>query len=164
LRRHGIAITGKGYPDLLTRSMLRFMTLESSRNGFREPRVCGLMDWDPDGIAILSVYKHGSANKAMEIEDLLTPQIQRIGLSRTDLDDHEGTQYEQGLIPMTGRDRRKARQLLEKPPCDEGGAEGGWRLELQVMLMLNTKAELQILDEVPGALHKILRGLLSKGA
>jgi len=121
------------------------------------------MDWDPDGVAILSVYKYGSANKAMEMEDLLTSCIQRLGLSRTDIHDREETRYEQGLIPLTGRDRRKARQLLDKPLYDEGGAEDGWRLELQIMLMLNIKAELQILDEVPGALHKTLRGL-SPGA
>lgn len=119
------------------------------------------MDWDPDGIAILSVYKHGSANKAMEMEDLLASQIQRVGLSRSDIDDREEIRYEQGLIPLTKRDRRKARQLLDKALYDEGGAENGWRMELQVMLMLNTKAELQILDEVPGALHNILRGLSS---
>ncbi|GAB7342842.1 hypothetical protein MBLNU457_g0967t2 [Dothideomycetes sp. NU457] len=117
------------------------------------------MDWDPDGVAILSVYKHGSANKAMDMEDLLASNIQRLGLSRIDIDDREETRYEQGLIPLTGRDRRKARQLLDKALYDEGGAEDGWRLELQTMLMINVKAELQILDEVPGALHKILRGL-----
>jgi len=164
LREHGVAITGKGYPDLLTRSMLRFMTVPSSRNGFCEPQVYGLMDWDPDGIAILSVYKYGSTNKAMEMEDLLTPRIQRIGLSRTDIDDREETRYEQGLIPLTGRDRRKARQLLDKSLYDEGGAENGWRTELQIMLMLNTKAELQILDEVPGALHKTVKTLSPENA
>lgn len=154
-----MAITGKGYPDLLTRSMLRLMIKPTSRNGFCEPRVYGLMDWDPDGIAILSVYKHGSANRAMDMEDLLTSQLQRLGLSRIDIDDREEIRYAQGLIPLTGRDRRKARQLLDKALYAEGGAEDDWRLELQVMLMLNVKAELQILDEVPGALHKTLRGL-----
>lgn len=46
---------------------------------------------------------------------------------------------------MTPRDRRIAGKMLEKEMFEEAGCESEWRRELQVMLMLNVKAEIQIL-------------------
>jgi meiotic recombination protein SPO11 len=42
--------------------------------------------------------------------------------------------------------------MLEWDLCAEDGLEPTWRRELQVMLMLNIKAEMQILEELPGGL------------
>ena len=58
----------------------------------------------------------------------------------------------QGLMKLTARDRTRAARMLEWNLCTEDGPEQGWRQELQKMLMLNIKAEMQILDELPGGL------------
>ena len=62
LTSNGIMVTAKGYPDVATRAMLRFLSTPSPSNGFASPPLHALVDFDPDGIAILSTYKHGSDN------------------------------------------------------------------------------------------------------
>jgi meiotic recombination protein SPO11 len=47
--------------------------------------------------------------------------------------------------------------MLGRPPCDEGGDEPEWRRELQLMLMVNKKAELQLLERTEGGLAGWLR-------
>lgn len=61
---------------------------------------------------------------------------------------------------MTTRDRTKAMKMLEWDLCREEGPELEWRQELQLMLMLNVKAEMQVLDELPGGLVTWLRSEL----
>ena len=53
--------------------------------------------------------------------------------------------------------------MLEWDLCAEGGLEAEWRGELQRMLMLNMKAEMQILDEVAGGLVSWLVSELEMG-
>ena len=53
-----------------------------------------------------------------------------------------------GLLPLTTRDRKKAAEMLERSEVlQEGGSEAEWRRELQVMLMLNVKAKLEVVAE-----------------
>ena len=53
-----------------------------------------------------------------------------------------------GLLPLTARDRKKAAEMLERSEIlHEGGSEAEWRRELQIMLMLNVKARLEVLAE-----------------
>ncbi len=51
------------------------------------------------------------------------------------------------LLPMSARDRRIARKMLERETFGgkDGEGEVEWRREMQVMLMLGVKAEIQIL-------------------
>jgi meiotic recombination protein SPO11 len=49
-------------------------------------------------------------------------------------------------LRLTARDRRKATGMLGKAVFQEN-TESSWRRELQVMLMLNIKAEIQILGD-----------------
>ena len=126
-----------------------------------------LVDADPDGIAILNTYKYGSYRLAHEdvtptdTPALSLPNIRWLGvkshhMSRTPVGE-DGTESDvmpqlQGLMRLTARDRIKAARMLEWNLCTEDGLEQGWRQELQKMLMLNVKAEMQILDELPGGL------------
>ena len=55
-------------------------------------------------------------------------------------------------MKLTARDRKKAHHILEWGVCGEHGSEPAWRAELQRMLVLNIKAEMQILDDLPGGL------------
>ena len=106
------------------------------------------MDFDPDGIAIMSNYKYGSWNLSHESTNLAIPDIRWLGLRSCELlcnDDGEATQ---GLLPLSVRDRKKAMKMLEKLRVSEDGVEQQWRRELQVMLMLGFKAEMEILADV----------------
>lgn len=62
----------------------------------------------------------------------------------------------QGLMRLTARDRAKAVQMLSWDLCSEIGPEQEWRCGLQAMLMLNIKAEMQVLDEIPGGMISFL--------
>jgi len=150
----GVLVTAKGYPDLATRALLRLLSTPSPQNGFSSPPVYGLVDYDPDGLAILSTYKYGSRKLAHESADLQLPQLQWLGLrSKHIFSTVPGEQNEQGLLTLSTRDRRKATLMLgwdvlvdDDEICDE----------LRTMLMLNVKAELQILDGTPNGIVNLL--------
>ncbi|RAR04118.1 meiosis-specific topoisomerase spo11 [Stemphylium lycopersici] len=160
LGSHGVLLTAKGYPDLASRKFL-------CQLGDAAPQIpmFVLVDADPDGIAILSTYKYGSYRLAHEdvtptdTPALRLPNIRWLGvkshhMSRTPVGE-DGIASDvmpqlQGLMRLTARDRIKAARMLEWNLCTEDGVEQGWRQELQKMLMLNVKAEMQILDELPG--------------
>lgn len=125
------------------------------------------VDLDPDGIAILSTYKYGSYRLAHEdvapkdTPALSLPNIRWLGvkshhISRTPVGESDTSTSAmpelQGVMKLSTRDRTKATRMLEWDLCAEDGPEQGWRQELQTMLMVNVKAEMQILDELPGGL------------
>jgi meiotic recombination protein SPO11 len=126
-----------------------------------------LVDLDPDGIAILATYKYGSYRLAHEdvtpkdTPGLSLPNIRWLGMKSHHFSrlpvaecttDTSVMPELQGLMKLTLRDRTKAAHMLEWDLCTEDGPEQGWRHELQTMLRLNVKAEMQILDELPGGL------------
>lgn len=154
----GVLITAKGYPDLASRALLHFLATASPRNGFASPPVYGLADFDPDGVAILSTYKHGSRALAHENEGHNVPQLKWLGLSSKHLllEDTD-SQAAQGIMRLTPRDRRKAVRMIEH---ERNG--NGWSAGLKQMLMLNMKAELQFLDSVPGGMLKLLETMRSE--
>lgn len=65
---------------------------------------------------------------------------------------------EVGLLRLTRRDRRIAAKMLERGDGHVDG-DGGWKRELRVMLMLNVKAEIQVLGNAE-ALGEWLDGKL----
>ncbi|KAI4115996.1 MAG: hypothetical protein LQ345_003517 [Seirophora villosa] len=145
----------KGYPDISTRALLRLLFLSS----YPPPRIYALVDFDPDGIAIMSTYKHGSFTLSHENANLKTPTIRWLGVKSEDLpinnreggwDDSERT----GFLRLCRQDRKKAVKILGKEHCNEDGPEYEWRRELQTMLMLNIKVEMEILSERKGGLEK----------
>jgi meiotic recombination protein SPO11 len=149
----GIMVTAKGYPDISTRAMLRFLSSPSPQNGFCAPPVYAMVDFDPDGIAILSTYKHGSDNLAHETSHLCLPQIQRLGLRSEHVLSGTATHTDQGLLTLTARDRKKARKMLGWQVLE---GDESLRRDLQVMLMLNIKAELQLLDATERGMSSLL--------
>ncbi|EMD92426.1 hypothetical protein COCHEDRAFT_1193911 [Bipolaris maydis C5] len=152
----------KGYPDVASRQFLR----QLGTNAHHIPMFV-LVDLDPDGIAILSTYKYGSYRlmhedvALMNTSALCLPNVQWLGVKSDNMSPslvgEDGTERKmihqlQGLMRLTTRDRIKATRMLEWDLCAEDGFERGWRRELQWMLMLNVKAEMQVLDELPGGL------------
>ncbi|PPJ51901.1 hypothetical protein CBER1_08792 [Cercospora berteroae] len=163
IKATGIIITGKGYPDLSTRALLRFLSTPSSKNSFSSPPVFGLADFDPDGIGILSVYRHGSKALAHENENLVVPQLQWLGLRSEHLRIGDSDPHTtQGLLTLTKRDRAKAVKMLEQTGTEGDEDSALQRRELQTMLMLNVKAELQVLDAVPNGMTDLLESTLRR--
>ena len=99
----------------------------------------------------MSNYKHGSLKLSHENAGLTVPSIQWLGIrSRDVLSGNEQDAFS-GLLKLSARDRKKAIDMLERSEVlIEDGAEREWRRELQVMLMLNVKAEMEILAEREG--------------
>ena len=126
-----------------------------SEVGAVPPPVFVLADFDPDGIAIMSTYKHGSWNMSHENAQLNVPGIRWLGLRSRDLFTGTDT-YEPekpGRLPLSNRDRNMARKMLEKPAMRESG-EGEWRREVQVMMMMGFKAEMEMMDGREGGIAK----------
>ena len=113
----------------------------------------GLVDFDPDSIGILSTYKYGSLALPHENEHLRVSSLSWLGVRSSAVFTADASGEGRGLIPMTSRDRRKARSLLDKPPFQEETDEAEWRRELQIMLMLNRKAEIQCMSDSDGGLE-----------
>ncbi|KAK7179564.1 type IIb DNA topoisomerase [Paraphaeosphaeria sporulosa] len=162
LGTQGLVLTAKGYPDVVSRRFLLHLA-----DDFPQISMHALVDLDPDGIHIMSTYKHGSLRLAHEnvahgnTPGVNLPNLQWIGVKSHHIDRASGNEGDtttatladaQGVMKLTARDRKKAHHMLEWGICREYGSEPAWRAELQRMLMLNIKAEMQILDELPGGL------------
>ncbi|KAK0510386.1 hypothetical protein JMJ35_006818 [Cladonia borealis] len=158
----GIIITAKGYPDLSTRAFLRLLSTSHHPHS-PPPPIYALADFDPDGIAITSTYKHGSYNLSHENEELVVPSMRWMGIQSKDVLERNGEECK-GLLRLSGRDRKKAVKMLENSEwLKEEGVEREWRRELQVMLMLNVKAEMEVLSERVGGVEGWVEERLLEG-
>jgi meiotic recombination protein SPO11 len=143
----------KGYPDISSRQFLYHLSIISILPIF------ALVDFDPDGLGIMSTYKYGSVSLAHENSKLAVPRIRWLGLKSSDIFqrtvDQNGAALKDkvGLIKLSSRDRRIATRMLKRECFEEKGREEEWRRELQVMLMLNVKAEIQMLNGGMGGLE-----------
>ncbi|KAJ5573853.1 uncharacterized protein N7459_008280 [Penicillium hispanicum] len=151
---NGILVTGKGYPDLCTREFLRRLFDVSSTSNHRPPRFYALVDGDPDGIAIMSTYKHGSLAHLHDNARLVIPALHWLGLRVSDAVMRAEVATDVTLLGLTVRDRRKIVTMLRNNPVyANDGPEVEWRVELQRMLMLNVKTEIEVLYEHDGGLE-----------
>ncbi|KAL4996301.1 Spo11/DNA topoisomerase VI subunit A [Aspergillus recurvatus] len=152
----GILITGKGYPDLATRAFIRkiFQTIPPRSTLTQIPTFYALVDGDPDGMAIMSTYKYGSMAHTRENERLNLPCLQWLGLRTSDIISGLKSDGDETLMSLTRRDRRKIMTMLGRSPVwAVDGPEAEWRVELQRMLVLNVKAEIEILYDRVGGLE-----------
>lgn len=105
-------------------------------------------------MAIMSTYKFGSKAHARENSTLNIPKLQRLGLCTSDVVAGTDPLGDDAFIPLTPRDRRKIVAMLTNSPVwAVDGPEPEWRAELQQMLMLNLKAETEILYKREGGLE-----------
>ncbi|KAG8941222.1 endodeoxyribonuclease [Tulasnella sp. 424] len=81
----GIIITGKGYPDVATRELVNTFSSEFPEN----IPILALVDADPHGIEILSVFKYGSSAMDHQRDKLSAPRIQWIGVYASELQRRE---------------------------------------------------------------------------
>ncbi|KMP03779.1 meiosis-specific topoisomerase Spo11 [Coccidioides immitis RMSCC 2394] len=148
----GILITGKGYPDLSTRAFLRSIS-EWRNSPARFIPIYVLVDCDPDGMAIMSTYKYGSISQSHENANLNVPGVEWLGLRASDTAIPGNADVDRPLIPMTLRDRTRAQAMLSHSVIFSDEREQEWRLELQRMLMVNAKAEIEVLYEKAGGIE-----------
>ncbi|KAL6987471.1 DNA topoisomerase 6 subunit A [Sarracenia purpurea var. burkii] len=130
-----IIVTAKGQPDVATRLFLRKMKME-----LKLP-VLALVDSDPYGLKILSVYGCGSKNMSYDSANLTTPDIKWLGVRPSDLDKYNIP--EQCRLPMTEQDIKTGKDMLEE---DFVKKNPGWVEELTLMVKTKQKAEIQALS------------------
>lgn len=130
-----IIITAKGQPDVATR-----LFLKKVKETLKIP-VLGLVDSDPYGLKILSVYMSGSKNMSYDSASLTTPDIKWLGVRPSDLDKYNIP--EQCRLKMTDHDIRTGKELLEE---DFIKKNPDWVEELELMIKTKEKAEIQALS------------------
>jgi len=128
-----IIITGKGQPDVASRLFLRKI-----RDLLCIP-VLALVDSDPYGLKILSVYTSGSKGMSYDSNHLTTPDIKWLGVRPSDLDKYNLPA--QCRLPLTEHDRKMGTELLKEPFIQKNPE---WVAELELMLKTGEKAEIQV--------------------
>ncbi|CAK7237040.1 endodeoxyribonuclease [Sporothrix curviconia] len=148
--------SSKGYPTLVARCFLH----QIHETAPRLP-VYGLVDYDPHGIRIFRTYKHGSQSLSHEANTTVAG-MKWLGIRSCDLvpapaphgrSSSQAWSALDAVLPMTETDRRTAVCLLKEmclgvyddPGVEEANLEQCH--EVQVMLMLNAKAEIQAADD-----------------
>jgi meiotic recombination protein SPO11 len=130
-----ILVTGKGQPDLATRLFVRKLKMEL------QIPVLALMDSDPYGLKILSVYGSGSKNMSYDAAHLTCPDIKWLGVRPSDLDTYNIPP--QCRLPMTAKDIETGLQMLEEDFVKQNPL---WVKELKSMIDRKEKAEIQALS------------------
>ncbi|MCO5601981.1 hypothetical protein L7F22_056108 [Adiantum nelumboides] len=130
-----VIVTAKGQPDVATRLFLRKMKID-----LKLP-VLGLVDSDPYGLKILSVYMSGSKNMSYDSYNLTTPDIKWLGVRSSDLNKYKIP--EQCRLPMTDQDIKTGKDLLEEEFIKK---DQNWYAELELMVKTKEKAEIQALS------------------
>lgn len=97
----GLLITGKGYPDIATRHLVNYLADALPQS----VPILALVDGDPYGLDILSVYKYGSKNLQHESANLSANRLKGMGLWMSDLKDL-CIGFE-SMLPLTVMDERK---------------------------------------------------------
>ena len=128
-------ITAKGQPDVATR-----LFLKKVKDTLRIP-ILGLVDSDPYGLKILSVYVSGSKNMSYDSASLTTADIHWLGVRPSDLERYNIPQ--QCRLPMSEHDVATGRQMLQEDFIQKNPA---WLAELQTMVERREKAEIQALS------------------
>lgn len=130
-----IIITAKGQPDVATRMFLARVT-----NELKIP-VLGLVDSDPYGLKILSVYMSGSKNMSYDSASLTTPDIKWLGLRPSDLNKYDLP--DQCRLDMTENDIKTGKEMMKE---DFIMKNPKWMKELEIMVKTKKKAEIQALS------------------
>ncbi|KAG1777544.1 Spo11/DNA topoisomerase VI subunit A [Suillus placidus] len=136
----GLIITGKGYPDVATRQLVKTL----SDNLPAHIPIVALVDGDAYGLDILSVYKYGSRSLRHENKKLAAKRIEWLGIWASEIADLEIDL--DTLIPITLHDEKKALAVLSRPT---DVVPTKWRQvqkELTRMLHIRRKAEIEILS------------------
>jgi len=129
-----IILTGKGLADIATRMFLKRITRELGI-----PAFC-LVDADPYGHYIYSVYLRGSKRLSYESPFLATPNLKLLGVLSKDLNRYNIPKL--ARLSMTKFDLERTDQLLKEPFVKQ---RKEWVEDLKLMRTTKQKAEIQAL-------------------
>lgn len=130
-----IILTAKGAADIATRMFLKHLSKDLNLPVF------SLVDSDPYGHYIHSVYLRGSKRLSYESPFLATPNIKLLGVLTRDLDKYKISK--EGRLPMTEMDKKRTKELLNE---DFVKKNKEWHKDLSLALKLKVKAEIQVLS------------------
>ena len=130
-----VLVSGRGYPDVSTRVFMQRLA-----SAFPALPVVGLVDWNPHGVAILSLFKHGFVKNMRSTIGLsaaaAVPQLVWAGIHAEDIPD--GAQLQE----YTARDRAMANMLLTTSPA---AGTSAWAREVRKMATAGAKADIEAL-------------------
>ncbi len=107
----------------------------------------------------MQTYRQGSIALAHE-QASTVPEMKWLGVRLDDV--VTGAADDAPLLPLSPVDRERIRAMLARQVADADVVQRQCFSELQKMLVLNVKAEIQILDERPGGLVQWLEGKIWK--
>jgi meiotic recombination protein SPO11 len=131
-----IILTAKGAADIATRMFLKRLSKELNLPVF------SLVDSDPYGHYIHSVYLRGSKRLSYESPFLATPNIKLLGVLTRDLDKYKIP--EEVRLPMKPMDVKRTKELLNE---DFVKKNKQWETDLKLALKIKKKAEIQALSQ-----------------
>jgi len=131
-RQPCIVITGKGSGDIATRAFLKMLVKELEIPAF------SLVDSDPYGHYIYSVFLRGSKRLSYESPFIATPELKLLGVLSRDLDEYKIPKSVR--IPMQPADVKRVKDMLKEPFVQRNKP---WVEDLQLMLRIKEKAEIQ---------------------
>ena len=131
-RQPCIVITGKGSGDIATRAFLKMLVKELEIPAF------ALVDSDPYGHYIYSVFLRGSKRLSYESPFIATPELKLLGVLSRDLDEYKIPKAVR--IPMQPTDIKRVKDMLKEPFVKRNKP---WVDDLELMLRLKEKAEIQ---------------------
>jgi len=130
-----IILTAKGAADIATRMFLRKLSKDLNLPVFT------LVDSDPYGHYIHSVYLRGSKRLSYESPFLATPNIKLLGVLTRDLEKYKIPN--DCRIPMNQTDIKRTKELLAE---DFVKKNKEWETDLKLALNFKIKAEIQALS------------------
>jgi meiotic recombination protein SPO11 len=130
-----VALTAEGVGNVATRMFLKKINKE-----LKLPTYC-LVDCDPYGHYIYSVYIRGSKKLSYESPFLATPDMHLLGVLSHDLDEY-GVDIS-CRIPMDKNDMKRLDDMLAEPYVQ---ANPRWKQDLELMKKFKMKAEIQALS------------------
>jgi meiotic recombination protein SPO11 len=129
-----ILLTARGSPDIASRMFARRLTKELRIPAFT------LVDADPFGAWIHSVYLRGSKRLSYESPFLATPDLHLLGVLSHDLDSYNVPR--ECRLRMTPQDIKRAKEMLKEPFVTKNAK---WVADIEQMLQRQEKAEIQAL-------------------
>jgi len=130
-----IILTGKGAADIATRMFLKQIYKE-----LKIPVFC-LVDSDPYGHYIYSVYLRGSKRLSYESPFLATPDMKLLGVLSRDLDKYKIPKN--CRLPLNKQDIKRTKEMLKEDFVQKNKQ---WVKDLSLMLEQKVKAEIQALS------------------
>lgn len=115
------------------------------------PFLC-LVDFDPHGLEILSIYKYGSQNMALHNESLVVMGLKWLGIHANDFSINDST-----VVPFTNGDFDKLDKIRLKEFLLNINDSRNWIEQISIMKAEGVKAEIEILSDKEGGISQQIR-------